>query len=154
MLHTLRSEQFWGKGLESLFPKGSFERQSVPWDQAHHLKDRPDYDRSLVTEALVRPPALQEVDPRELHAMQSSVVRGGVEHYLTDEYHRTGRTYEQGERRGNEFPLIYRREPNPRNPDAGRQNLILAGHHRSTAALLQGRPVRAIVVEGPWGAPR
>lgn len=154
MLHALRAEQFWGQGIESLFPEGAFERRVVPWDQAHQLKHFGNYDQSLVADALRRPPVLQEIDPRTLRATQPHILRGGVEHYLTDEYHKTGQTFEQGQRRGNEYPFIYRREPSPANPDSGVQNLILAGHHRSAAALVQGRPLRAIIVEGPWGAPR
>lgn len=151
MLHTLRSEQFWGKGLEGLFPEGSSEKTVAPWPQPAHLKHLDDYDRELVRQTLIRPPKLQEVDPRELRRMQPSVTRGGVEHYMADEYHRTGRTYEAGERRGNEYPFIYQRDPNPINPDSGIENLILAGHHRSAAALVQGKPLRAIIVRGPWG---
>lgn len=44
------------------------------------------------------------------------------------------------------YPVVYRHT----TPTAGRRDsMILAGHHRSTGALLQGRTVLARVIEGP-----
>jgi hypothetical protein len=73
-------------------------------------------------------------------------------------YQLTGRTYEEtkgmGTNEGNRFPVIYRREADPRAYSNEPQNLILSGHHRAAAALAAGRPLRARIVEGPWGAKR
>lgn len=148
---NLRAEQFYGKGLDYLFPEDASPVRPTPWGQAGHLKDRERWDKSIVREALIRPPQLQEVDPVDLLATQPNILRHHVGHYLTGKYERTGRTAESGENVGNRFPMVYRREPNPLNPESGVQNLILSGHHRAAAALVQGRPLRAIVVEGPYG---
>ena len=150
----LQASQFFGKGIESVFHEGSFERQPVPWKAATILKHYGDFDRSVVRDALVSPPQLEEIDPVDLHATQPGIVKGGVEHYLKDTYEKTGQTYEQSTSVGNRFPIVYRREAATQGYDPQPQNLILAGHHRATAALVQGKPLRAIVVGGSWGPPR
>lgn len=151
---NLRAEQFYGKGIESLFPEGSSSIRPTPWPSAGHLRDRGRYDEDIVREALRRPPQLREIDPVDLLATQPSIVRHHVEHYLTGDYEKTGQTSELGDKVGNRFPMIYIREPNPFVPGSEPQNLFIAGHHRGAAALVSGRPLRAIVVEGPYGPKR
>ncbi|MEI6403503.1 MAG: hypothetical protein WCP59_15095 [Actinomycetota bacterium] len=82
---------------------------------------------------LSEPPALAEVDPRELWATQPWVVRHHVAYYLTGEWERTGRTSADQHAIANRYPLVLAA---PR----GRLT-ILTGHHRSLAALIEGRPV-------------
>lgn len=148
---NLRAEQFFGEGIDRLFPAGASSKQRTPWETAGHLKDRRQFKQELVNEALRRPPQLQDIDPVDLLATQPSVLRHHVEHYMTGDYERTGETSSKEATIGNRFPMVYRREPNPLNPDTGVQNLILSGHHRAAAALVQGKPLRAIIVEGPYG---
>jgi hypothetical protein len=148
---NLRAEQFFGQGIDRLFVPGTGDTRIVPWQSAGHLKDRGQYDNDLVQRTLRRPPQLQDIDPVDLLATQPKIVRHHVEHYLSGDYEKTGKTSEHGDNLGNRFPFIYRREPNPLSPSSGVQNLILAGHHRAAAALVQGKPLRAIVVEGPYG---
>jgi len=152
--HVLKADQFYGKGIEGLFPEGSFERRGAPWEEASKFRHTGDYDQSIVNDALRRPPQLQEIDPRDLHRTQPHIVKGGVDHYLTGEYEKTGETYEMGEKLGNRFPFVYRREAATEGYDPQPQNLILAGHHRAAAALAKGQPLRAIIVRGPWGQTR
>lgn len=149
---NLRAEQFYGQGIDRLFPPGTFEKRGTPWGMAGGSKHHGPYDRDIVREALRRPPELTEVDPVDLIATQPHILRPHVNYYLSDEYQRTGRTSEPGDNVGNRFPVVYRRDPSPINPDAGHQNLILSGHHRAAAALVKGEPLRAIYLEGPWGS--
>lgn len=144
---STRLERAWGAGHESaLFGDGPLT--SGPWQQAGRRKDLRDFDSALV-QAVVNAPEhhhMQDVDPRILRATQGSLIRPGLRHYLGDRYERTGETYADMHLAGNRRPIVYRREDG--------QHLILSGHHRAAAALLQGRPLQAVVVSGPWGPPR
>ncbi len=146
---TIRSgpERFWGQGIAALFPPDTAPTTVVPWPSAGRRKDRRDHDQDLVGQVLVAPPCLALVDPRTLWATQPGITRSGVDYYLNDlRYPRLGRTYADRDKVSNAFPFIYRRTDG--------QNLILAGHHRSAAALVRGEPVLALVGDGPWGGPR
>lgn len=147
--------RFFGGGVEALFPDGEDGPllRPVPWDRAARLKHLEPWNPELVAGVLSAPPVLVEIDPVDLHAGQPSIIGPAVRHYAQGVYERTGQTYEPGSRIGNRFPLIYCREAAPGGRPAA-QKLILAGHHRSAVALALGRPVRAIVVEGPWGPAR
>jgi hypothetical protein len=140
-----------------MFPEGA-AKTTTPWPRAGRYKDVQDYDQARVNEVLTRPPRLQDVDPRSLHSTQPYVTRSGVDYYSSPAYHRTGQTYEQtrggGANVGNAFPVVYRREAHPRAVSQEAQNVLLSGHHRAAAALAEGRPLRAQIVEGPWGPPR
>lgn len=139
--------QWYGQGLDSVWPVDSSPTKVVPWKQFSRRRDVQDYDGALVREALLNPPELQLIDPRGLRATQPSITRTGVDFYANDEAYRlTGQTHEFGDKLGNRYPFIYLREDG--------QALILAGHHRATAALLKGEPLEAIVISGPWGPPR
>lgn len=127
---------------------------TVPWDQMGRRRDRGDYDRELVADELRKPASevsLSSVDPRNLHATQPMITRGGVSHYMGPEYAQTGRTFADHEMVGNVHPVVYRR---PSLTGGEPQNLILSGHHRAAAALLQGNQFHARVIEGPWGPMR
>jgi hypothetical protein len=118
----------------------------TPFQSAGRVKSHKDYDESLVARSITHPHEfpIQDVDPRELRATQASVTKDGVSHYM-----RGGSEYgkQNGDHRlGNDVPRIYHREDG--------QKLILSGHHRATAALLKGEPLKAIVIKGPWGGPR
>lgn len=114
----------------------------VPWpaspvSKTHHL-----YDKEGVRKALSDPDhPLEDVDPRELHASQPSVVRAALSHYLGDEHKKTGKTFEASGNVGNKHPVVFH------DTETGRKT-ILSGHHRAFAALAQGRPLRARVVRG------
>jgi len=99
-----------------------------------------------VSAAIRAQTGVEDVDPRKLSATQPSVILPGVQHYMAGRYEVTGETYEPGLSIGNKTPIIYVRD--------GSEAMILAGHHRSTAALLHGETVRAIVVRGTWGDKR
>jgi hypothetical protein len=73
---------------------------------------------------------------------QPWVLRHHVEYYLTSVWETTGRTSADMDQIANRYPLIH--------VDASGGLTILTGHHRSAAALLEGRPVlaRIAVAEG------
>lgn len=140
------AQKLWGASLDDAFPGGGLTRPA-PWPNMARRKDRQDYDTEIVKQALLNPPELTTIDPRDLRSTQPSVTRPGVDYYLNDPtYHRRGKTYEGGNNAGNRYPFVYVREDG--------QRLLLAGHHRAMAALLDQAPLEAIVVHGPWGPPR
>lgn len=147
--HNLQPSQFYGKGLDHLF-KGS-DITGVPFPRAARLKAVKDYDEDLVRRSLREPPQLEEFDPRALHATQPNVTRGGVDYYMGGEYGRTGTTYADQGNAGNRHPFVYVREGMAEGPPTP---MLLSGHHRATAALLKGEPLRARIVRGPWGQRR
>ena len=140
-----RVDRAWGGGdLGAVF--GETPVSPTPWGWASRRRSHADYDTVLVRQLLAGPPVLVDVDPRGLRATQPSVTRPGVSYYLTPRYERTGRTYADYDRASNRFPVVYRREDGER--------LIISGHHRAAAALIQGKPLAARTVTGPWGPPR
>lgn len=149
---NLSAHQFWGKGVPHMFPEGTGEIRGVPWDRASRTKSHEDYDKGRVQDALRSPPQLSEVDPVQLRATQPSVTRGGVEYYAGSNYSETGETFADKGNVGNRFPVVYERDPI--RPGADTEKILLSGHHRASAALAAGQPLRAIVVKGPQGPPR
>lgn len=117
----------------------------TPWPRAARRKSQRDYDPDVVRQALEGPQELSDVDPRHLHSTQPTITREGVDYYMGDEYERTGTTFADQGNAGNRFPVVYEREG---------VNMLLSGHHRASAALLQGRPLSARKVVGPWGPAR
>lgn len=117
----------------------------APWPRAGRRKAQRDYDPDVLRQALEGPQDLTDVDPRNLHSTQPNITRGGVDYYMGDEYEKTGTTFADQGNAGNRFPVVYEREG---------VNVLLSGHHRATAALLQGRPLPARRVVGPWGPAR
>jgi hypothetical protein len=112
---------------------------TTPWPSAGRSKTGPAYDQGRVTAALSNPSShMTEMDPRDLHANQSSVTREGVNYYMGDKYRQTGETFADMNQAGNRFPVVY--------SHASGVNRILSGHHRAAAALLRGEQFRAINV--------
>lgn len=143
-----RADEFFGANdMERMFPGGS-PLASAPWPTMGRRRDVKDYDPEIVRAALLHPDRTEivHVDPRNFRSTQPSVTRAGVAHYMTDEYERTGRTFADQHNAGNKFPLAYDREDG--------QRLLLSGHHRGTAALLQGKQFPVRLLQGPWGPPR
>lgn len=128
---------YGSNNLNTVFGETS-QTAPAPWPSAGKTKKGTPWDREAVADALRRPPELSDVDPRNLHATQPSVVRHHAEYYTGGEYERTGATAADQGNVGNQYPVVYR------SPDG--RNLLLSGHHRATAALVQGRPLRARVV--------
>lgn len=142
--HQQKLERLYGNVSVDQFFSG--DRHVVPFPQAGRNKVGMPYDPNVVHAAVHEsPPQLVDVDPRTLSATQSMVTRGGVEHYASGEYDRTGETFADKEKAGNRYPVVYSRDDGT--------NLLLSGHHRATAALLQGRPLRAINPSGGYGNP-
>lgn len=127
-----------GQGLDALFAEGSSPTAVIPFASARRGEAL--YDRAVVAEALARPVRLSAFDPRTLHATQSGVTKPGVDYYMGDRYAATGRTYADQNAAGNRYPVIYRQ---PRTGEL----LILSGHHRATAALLDGGNVHGIYID-------
>lgn len=119
---------------------GGAPKTMTPWPSAGRTKSNPrGYDPNLVQKALSNPaPHMAEMDPRNLHATQPWVTQAGVSHYMGPEYERTGRTFADQHEEGNRFPVVY--------TDPQGRNKLLSGHHRASAALLQGKQLRAIHV--------
>ena len=124
------------KGLEGAF--GAGPTAPAPWPRAPRLKGQKLYDEALVHEALKQPPRLEKVDPRILYATQPSVVKSHAEYYLTDTYKRTGRPSADQGNVGNQFPTVYVNKKG--------QHLLLSGHHRALAAMIQGEQLDARIV--------
>jgi hypothetical protein len=142
-----RAQEFYGAGADKFF---TAPRVVPPWPQGGRRRDVEDWDEKIVHDAVRNPHnyPVVSVDPREprLHATQPFVIEPAARYYMTDEYRQTGRTWADQNQSGNRVPFVYDRE--------GGESLLLSGHHRATAALLQGRQFDAVRVEGPWGPPR
>jgi hypothetical protein len=124
------------------------DRTMAPFPPAGRNKQGLPYDPKVVDQALNQEtPQLVDVDPRTLHATQSHVTRPGVDYYMSGEYDRTGDTYADQHSPANRYPIVYTRD----NGNGETSNIILTGHHRATAALLKGRPLRAINPQGGYG---
>lgn len=114
-------------------------KTTVPWDRFAKSKEGAGYDKELVDRTINRPrnENVEEFDPRLLTANQPHILSAGVRHYMTNQ----PSLYADKENVGNQLPFVYVKK------DTG-QGIILAGHHRATAALLKGQPLRARTVQG------
>lgn len=110
----------------------------APWPRPGRRKGDQLYDRDMVSSFVGEQPRLTDVDPADLYATQTWVLRSHVSYYSSGEWERTGRTSADMHQRANRYPLLYR--------DGRGRLLILAGHHRSMAALIEGRSVQARLV--------
>lgn len=153
---TLSPDQFHGAGYDSLFPADASPVRGTPWPRAARSKSRQDYDPDTVHAALAQPTQLQQVDPRGLQSTQPSVTAPGVKHYIDNpQWHQTGETYADQGVPSNRNPIVYRRHETWPPVEGGRvDSMLLSGHHRAAAALVTGRELPAVVVDGPWGGPR
>lgn len=104
-----------------------------PWPRARRLKHRARFDRETVVDLLSRPVELVEVDPRTLVANQTWVLLQHARYYTTGRWERTDLTSADQHQEVNQFPVVM--------PNDGGQRVIVAGHHRATAALVEGRPL-------------
>ena len=129
-------ERLWGADdLDALF--GAHSRVVAPWTRAGQSRTQQRFDRDALTALLAAPATLRDVDPRTLFANQPWIVREHVAYYRTGEWERTGRTSADQWVELNRYPVIVE--------DHRGRSVILAGHHRSAAALLAGRPLRVRV---------
>ncbi|MCP4960041.1 MAG: hypothetical protein GY925_12340 [Actinomycetia bacterium] len=134
-----------GAGPAALLHDDSAPLLPVPFPRARRSKKHHGYATDLVAHAITASTTTL-VDPRCLSATQPWVTNPGVRFYLEDHYPTKGDTYQGDRDVGNRFPLVYVRD--------GSEALILAGHHRSTVALLRREMLEAIVVGGSWGSRR
>lgn len=138
-----RVNQLHGSGNLDKISANAAAPGVVPWPTATASKKKPLYDKNVVTGALSQPKSEKDVrpqDPRQLHATQTGLTRGGVEYYMGDEYSKTGRTYADQDNLGNTRPVVYHKSDG--------RSLLLSGHHRAGAALLQGGQFNAQHVFG------
>lgn len=130
----------YGSGdIDTVF--GGKPISTAPWPKSGRTKGVPAHRRTLINETLSAPPVLEDVDPRPLHATQSSVVREHANYYMGEGYEDTGRTAADQDQVGNQYPVVYAR-PN------GSWD-ILSGHHRALVALVKGQALRARVIRDP-----
>ena len=148
MLQPDQFGKYHGGGMESLFPEGSSGKTTPPFPAAGRDKYRMPYDQDLVHKSLRGTPRTEQIDPTTLHSTQSSVTRAGVAHYMDPGNRASGRLFADQHEPGNQWPVVYsRHEGEGREPT----HMLLSGHHRATAALLEGRQFTGIRVEGGWG---
>lgn len=144
-----RYSHLFGSGIQGL--QGVGPTAGMPFERARgSAAIGRAYDLDIARDAIRDSDyPITEVDPRTLSSTQPSVTRDGVRHYMSDEYRETGETYADQNHKagahtaGNKVPLIY-------HTDDDRENVILSGHHRATAAMLGGQMLKAKVVTGPW----
>lgn len=114
-------------------------KDSIPWERATMgNRNRPiPYEKEKVREELsqpIREANVRDFDPRVLAGTQPNIVS-----YITRHYFEGGRNapvHSDQENIGNQMPFIYIHRQTG-------EHRLLAGHHRSSAALLRGEPLRA-----------
>lgn len=147
----VRTNSLWGtgdKGFEKLFTRedGVAPSTGVPFPKSPRSANRRAYFDHGAIEHHLHAGELDEIDPRTLMSSQPSITAAGVEHYLGPEYKTTGRTFADPGG-GNHFPTVYEAS----NPHSGQaERTILGGHHRATASLLEGAPLRGILVRANY----
>ena len=122
------AERLWGGGDIEVHFIGHQEIV-VPWPRLSSTKSGPKTPSALLFFA--EAPSLRYLDPRQLWSTQSWVLRNHVSYYLTGEWERSGRTSADQNKLANRYPLVV--------ADSNGRMAILAGHHRSAAALIEGR---------------
>lgn len=131
-----RADHFHGAGFSAMFPDET-PVTTAPWPQASPSKTHRTYNPALVDEALKDPDAhKQEVDPRRLHASQPNLTRAGVKHYME-----SSELLSDAHQAGNRDPVVFHDTMRGRD-------VLLSGHHRAAAALLQGHQFKPVVVSG------
>ena len=121
-----------------MFP-GGHEKVPTPWPSAPGTKTfKLGYDPKKVSSQMSDAP-LEMVEPGNLHASQPSIVRQHVEYYSGSNYSKTGATSADQGNESNRFPIVYDRTDGKR--------VIVSGHHRAAAALLQSRQFEARVIK-------
>ena len=131
---------YGSKDMEQLFPR-QIPKAGVPFPSGGRRKGEPRWNQEMVTAELNLPhPRTVDIDPRILSAGQPHVTRAGVEHYMSGKFEETGETFADQHNVGNQFPFVVTKR-------GGTEHLIISGHHRATAALLQGRKLTARWIE-------
>ena len=129
----------WGRGgIDGLFHS---PLKVVPWKSAPQRKGHPVVGSLDRARLLAGAPAVADLDPRFMLSTQTYVVESHVRHYLTDTWETTGRTSAEQGRSHNRWPLVW--------IDEQGHQILLGGHHRSLAALIQARMVRCRVLRPP-----
>lgn len=136
------------KGMSRLFDRedGTAASTGVPFPKQARTSNRLAYFDHGAIEHAVADRKLTELDPRSLMSGQPSITHQGMRYYMDGEYEKTGRTFaDHGA--GNAFPVVYEST----HPDFGYpERTLMTGHHRATAALLRGEPLRAVHVKAPY----
>ena len=135
-----RVNRMYGSNDLDQVAKSSGSAGIIPWPMAGKTKKGANYDKDLVRAELSKPVNLTATDPRQLHASQPGITRDGVDYYRGANYQNTGETYADQDNAGNRFPVVY-------NKEDGR-SILLSGHHRATAALIQGKQFDARHISG------
>jgi hypothetical protein len=129
----------FGGGVSALFPNRE-PKIVTPWPSAPRSKYEPPYDVGRVQQEVAGPAHLEEIDPRNLHAMQPWVTLEGVQHYASSNvYDRTGQTFADSGSALNQYPVVWQ--------DARGRRKIVSGHHRAAASLVRGVPLRARLIQ-------
>lgn len=108
----------------------------IPYEYRHSSRDV-DFAN---TEHFATVP-LFDIDPRTVRASQPGLQGAAMRHYLTVPYEATGELFDKTRNASNDWPVVLKDE-------SSGELIVLQGHHRTTAALLAGRFVRARVVLG------
>lgn len=96
-------------------------KSDIDWDKTE------DYTKAPIT----------EIDPRGLTATQHGLVNAGLRHYMNNP---SGELFSPGRNSSNQFPVVMETDDGERR--------IMTGHHRLTAGLLRGEPVRGRIIKG------
>lgn len=147
----VKTNRLWSAGedgMRELFSSDEGHSPSAPVPFPHQARSSNRlayFDHDAIHEARQRRET-EEIDPRSLTRAQPSITHSGMRYYMGNQYDLTGATYaDHGP--SNATPVVY--EAN--HPHFGYpERTILAGHHRSTADLLKGRPLRAVLVRAPY----
>lgn len=134
-----RGPQF--DSIDDMFPNGR-DDALTPWPTAVGSKTtgKLGYSAAAVNMDTVRDAPLEDVDVSggNVRATQSRILRQHVAYYGGPQYQETGETSADQGKEGNRFPVIYRKKSG--------EDIIVSGHHRSAAALLAKKPVKAKVI--------
>lgn len=130
-------ERLWSTGeLDSVFRDA--DRTVVPWPSAPRRRGHPTVTPAVAKALLSGAPALADIDPRQLHATQTWVVRHHAAYYRSGRWERTGATSADPWSLQNRYPLLH--------VDEHGCLVLLGGHHRALVALVEGRPLRGRVL--------
>jgi hypothetical protein len=136
--HTISERVRRLHGCRDLAAVFTGDRALVPWPRAPRIPGSAQERQAAFAAMLAGPPHVADLDPRILFANQPWVVRHHAAYYLTGRWERTGTTSADRHLDANRYPLVHL--------DPAGRHIILGGHHRSLAALVEGRPVRARIL--------
>ena len=127
---------FGADGVDAAFPNQAV-KAVCPFPRAGHVRNGLTPHQRFTPELMASPVHLTEVDPCRLWSSQGWVVRQHAAYYLNGAWERSGVTSADRESASNRWPVVV--------IDHLDRPVIVAGHHRSLAALLQRRPLVARV---------